>query len=110
MVFGMISKKESYDYVAAKFIPIVRSKAAMVLFSEYGLTQQSISKMLGVSQAEVSKYLSGKGTKDEGIKISDRDIEAFAQSIVIKDEYNAQKIVCGICPKGASKSCHIMIK
>ena len=82
----------------------------MVLFSEYGLTQQSISKMLGVSQAEVSKYLSGKGTKDEGIKISDRDIEAFAQSIVIKDEYNAQKIVCGICPKGASKSCHIMIK
>ena len=106
----MTSKKESYDYVAAKFIPIVRSKAAMVLFSEYGLTQQSISKMLGVSQAEVSKYLSGKGAKDNGIRISDRDIEAFAHSIVIKDEYNAQKIVCGICPKGASKSCHIMIR
>ena len=106
----MTSKKESYDYVAAKFIPVVKSKAATVLFNEYGLTQQSISKMLGVSQAEVSKYLSGKGAKNEDIEINDKDIEAFVQSIVIKDEYNAQRIVCKICPKGASKSCHIMIK
>ena len=110
MVFGMSSKKKSYDYVAAKFIPVVKSKAAMVLFNEYGLTQQSISKMLGVSQAEVSKYLSGKGARGDGIKVSDRNIEAFAHSVVVKDEYNAQRIVCSICPKGASKSCRIMIK
>ncbi|MEM0154477.1 MAG: helix-turn-helix domain-containing protein [Methanothrix sp.] len=106
----MTNKKDSYDYVATKFIPVVKSRAAMVLFNQYGLTQQSISKMLGVSQAEVSKYLSGKGAKAGDIEINNKDIEAFAQSIVIKDEYNAQKIVCSICPKGASKSCSIMIK
>jgi predicted transcriptional regulator len=111
MVFGMIDNKNSYDYVAYKFIPQLKARAAMVLFNKYRLTQQNISKMLGVSQAEVSKYLKrGNSIGYSKIKIKNKDIDAFAKSIIMKNEYDAQKAVCKICPKGSNKSCYIMIK
>ncbi|MCL5680286.1 MAG: hypothetical protein M1465_03030 [Candidatus Marsarchaeota archaeon] len=107
----MTNKKTSYDYVADKFIPFIKAKTAAVLSSKYGLTQQSISKMLGVSQAEISKYLKRSDLGSySAIKIKKKDIDAFAKSVMMKNEYDAQKVICGICPKGANKSCYIMIK
>ncbi|MCL4404494.1 MAG: helix-turn-helix domain-containing protein [Candidatus Marsarchaeota archaeon] len=107
----MNNEENGYDYVAMKFIPIVKARTAWVLFSKYGLTQQAISKMVGVSQAEVSKYLNKRPMPEsDGIKIKDSDIESFAKSVLINDEYNAQRVICKICPKGVEKSCSIMIR
>ncbi len=112
MVYGMNNNTNSYDYVAAKFLPVLKARTAVLLFNKYKLTQQSIAKMLGVSQAEISKYLNRQDfiPKSAIADIDDDDIEEFTKSMVINDEYNAQRIVCRICPKGVSNSCNIMIK
>lgn len=109
MVYGMIDK-DSYNYITEKFIPVIKSKAARILFNDYKITQQDISGLLGVSQAEISKYMNEKIVSVENFKIKNKDMKSFVKSIVIKDEYNAQRIICKICPKGISKSCSIMIK
>ncbi|MCW1301488.1 MAG: helix-turn-helix domain-containing protein [Candidatus Nanoarchaeia archaeon] len=42
------------------FIPAIRARVAKILVKEYNMTQMEIASLLGISQAAVSKYLSGK--------------------------------------------------
>jgi hypothetical protein len=46
------------------FIPALRASIAKILFEKYNLTQMEIALKLGVTQAAISKYLSGKYSKE----------------------------------------------
>lgn len=46
------------------FIPAIRAKIAKILANEYNLKQTKIALKLGVTQAAVSKYLSGKYSEE----------------------------------------------
>ncbi|MCL5404917.1 MAG: hypothetical protein M1125_03740 [Candidatus Marsarchaeota archaeon] len=100
-----------YDYVLRKFLPEIKSRAADVLFHKYNMTQTKIASMLGISQAEVSKYISNPKNfiSNEG-KVSDKDINDFVRSIMLNDSYKAQKVVCRLCPRGEANECSIMIR
>ena len=73
----------------------------------YGLNQDRIAEMLGVSQAEISKYLSGISPKRK-LEIDENQVRKFVESRMVGDELESQRKLCAACPKGAETSCLIM--
>ncbi len=49
-----------YENAMRVTIPAVRAAVALTLSKEHGMSETMIAKRLGVAQAAVSKYLSGK--------------------------------------------------
>jgi len=64
------------EIVVERFLPTVRSMLAVEL-DERGLPQQEIATRLGISQAAVSKYLSGKQTGEKRFAEHPRMVETI---------------------------------
>ena len=62
------------EIVVERFLPTLRSMLAVEL-NEKGLAQQEIATRLGISQAAVSKYLSGKQTGEPRFADDERMVE-----------------------------------
>ena len=80
----------------AKQLPGLRALIAKELSVE-GLTQEEISRILGVSQGAVSQYIG----KHRGSRISP-DIEPFVKELchkVVKEKANLEKEICNLCRK-----------
>lgn len=100
-----------YSYVTKTFLPALKSRVAKLLYAEYNLKQQEIASLLDITQAEISKYISGKNSYSKSrIKFDDTKLEELAKNIKNKNEYRAQKLICSICPKGSKSKCIIMIR
>lgn len=63
------------------FIPAIRAKIAKLLAKEHDMTQEEIAFLLGISQAAVSKYLSGKYGKVVKQLERERIIQHIAASL-----------------------------
>ncbi|MEM7822585.1 MAG: helix-turn-helix domain-containing protein [Candidatus Aenigmatarchaeota archaeon] len=92
------------EVMVRQIIPAVRVKVAKQLYTK-GLKQEEIAKKLGLTQAAISKYLSGKYTqevrkleKSEAVKkISDKIVKAILKKSFKSSDF--QKIVCEYCKK-----------
>jgi predicted transcriptional regulator len=92
------------EVVVKQIIPAVRVRTTKKLYSA-GLTQEEIAKKLGLTQAAISKYLSGKYTqeikkleKDKIVnKISDEIVKAINKKTFKKA--NFEEIICKFCGK-----------
>lgn len=68
------------EIVAKAIIPALRAMIAKELIEKYGLTQQSVAKLLNVSQAAISNYMRGV----RGIVVNleqDKDIQSIVSKI-----------------------------
>lgn len=94
----------SCEIMVKQIIPAVRVRVAKELYSK-GLKQEEIGEKLGLTQAAISKYLSGKYTKGikklEKSKIVEKISEEIARAILDKSfkKIDFQKIVCEYCKK-----------
>ena len=79
-------------------LPAVRKEVAKSLIRDHGLSQAGAAQKLGVSEATVSQYLSGKRAR---ININDRivlkQIEISAEKIFKEDETVMLMELCEIC-------------
>ncbi|MDP8023586.1 MAG: transcriptional regulator [Nitrososphaeria archaeon] len=90
------------EEVVRYVLPAYRSLIAKKLVNDYGLTQEEVSKIMGVSQAVVSYYVSnkrGKGvSKYENVELLQKEAEKSAERLA-KGESSIKiaKEFCEIC-------------
>ncbi len=86
-----------------RFTPAVKAEVARLLSERHSFTQVEIAAELGVTQAAVSEYLSGKYS-DEVRKTQEfasvkKAANAIAQAVASDKRvvFNAPEFVCGCC-------------
>ena len=101
-----------YESILKEFLPALRSRIAVELNANYGLKQTEIAVLLGVTQAEISKYLNGTQPKSTSftMPLDDAEVKKMAKLVLTRDDYEAQRVACRMCPKGSASKCSIMIK
>lgn len=102
-----------YDDVIKKLMPAIRASVAKEFADRYHMTQTEISKKLGVTQAEVSKYL--KGMYSDSLKKKEAGIPKSAIQEIAKDiaedrDHDAQREICKLCGKNSDFDCTLRIK
>ncbi len=102
--------RTEYEEVVKSFMPALRGSVARAMASRYGIKQVDIAALLGVTQAEISKYVNGKQPKANGVSFDQGEIDALIGQLIKRHSRAAQRIVCGMCPKGESMSCSLMVK
>ncbi len=65
--------RTDYEDAIYTLMPYFRARASAIMSSKYGITQSGIASMLGITQAAVSKYLSGRTDAREGLNMKDAD-------------------------------------
>jgi len=91
------------EVMAKQIIPAVRVKVTKKLYKDHNFNQEEIAEKLGITQAAISKYLSGKYTEDIKKLEKDRIVEKISDDVVrgiIKKTFNKssfEKIVCKFC-------------
>jgi predicted transcriptional regulator len=100
----------NYERVMKQFIPAFRSKAARMMVNEYRIKQQDAAVMLGTTQAAISKYLKGKDDKFGNVNIDGMSLKNFIERMNVKDEANAQKIMCTMCQSNKKFNCAFIVK
>ncbi len=103
------NKRIGFVDVITTYLPTIRSMSARMMREKYKMDQKSIAAILGVSQAEVSKYLNLIQPKIM-LNVDSRVISRFIHYTMKEQHTNAQKVVCAACPKGAALSCSLMVK
>jgi predicted transcriptional regulator len=84
------------DIMVRKYLPAMRAEMVARLVQREGITQSDAAKMLGVSRAAVSQYISRK-RGDSGVEISnelDSLIDRWASSVTSSD---GGITLCDIC-------------
>ena len=91
-----------YERAAKEVIPAIRSAIAKELKNKYKIKEEEIAKYLGIAQAAVSKYISGKYSK-KVLAIEEmldkKMIENYAGRIFKKEEGSVDMCLCTICNK-----------
>lgn len=112
MMHKAVLMMTEYESILKGFLPVLRSRIAVELNTRYGLKQTEIAALLEVTQAEVSKYLNG--TQPKGgrftMQLDDAEVKKMAKLVLERNDYEAQKVACRLCPKGSVSKCSIMIK
>jgi predicted transcriptional regulator len=93
------------EVVAKQLIPAIRIKTAKQLYNKYNFNQEEIAKKLGLTQAAISKYLSGNYTQEIKnlekdkivVKISDEIVKEINKKTFNKSSF--EKIICKFCNK-----------
>ena len=86
-----------------RFVPAVKARTARVLSDEHGFSQMQIAEALGLTQAAVSKYLSGKYGDDvrEAIDLPSvlQSAQSAASAIASSEPLNLvpSSSVCNCC-------------
>ncbi|MFA5294947.1 MAG: helix-turn-helix domain-containing protein [Methanoregulaceae archaeon] len=84
------------DIMVRKYLPAMRAEMVARLVQRDGITQSDAAKLLGVSRAAVSQYMSRK-RGDSGVEIShelDTLIDRWAWSVARSDQGIT---LCDIC-------------
>ena len=105
--------KTNYEIALGEFMPAFRAKAARLMVSKYGISQQRSAELLELTQAAISKYVSGKYSqrvRSAAVSIDDSLVDSFVRRVVGSAEKEAQKTVCSACQKYHKYECSIMIK
>jgi hypothetical protein len=102
-----------YEHMIKEFMPSLRAKAAKIMYDERKLRQEDIARFLGITQAAVSKYLSGKYSDTVKVfesTLKKSEVEVFVDRMVADRPYESQKVVCKMCARNLSFDCNLMIK
>lgn len=98
-----MERMESYEVAVKQVIPAARLSIIKSLNSKYRLNETQISRIMGISQAAVSKYLSGKysdGVVHMEKMVDQRLVEECTQAVAgMKGEAEGtvNMYICRIC-------------
>lgn len=91
------------EVVIKEFLPAMRASVTKILSEKYSFTQMDIASQLGLTQAAVSKYLSGDYSNEIKIVQKVSDVQKMAEKTAhMIAEKKASKIqvvnsLCGSC-------------
>ncbi len=92
----MTSYIAAYDYV----VPAARASIAKALVKKHNMSEKDAAKMLGVTQAAISKYVSSKYSqkiKDIEGRIDPNEIDGYVSKIVKGDDVQVGNCICHVC-------------
>jgi hypothetical protein len=97
----MTNGKQPCERIVAEILPTIRAKLALTILAEYGLSQIKTAELLGVTQAAISQYTTGR-RGDESVlrEFPDIDTEiAKMASRLVKglEDGERETMLCGIC-------------
>ena len=102
-----------YEFVVKEFLPALRASAAKRMATEYSMSQMGIANVLNMTQAAVSKYLSGKYSvrvKKTEHRFKRGEVDEFVKHAIAESRHEAQKTVCRMCARNLSFKCALMVK
>jgi len=79
-------------------LPRVKSLLVNILYREYDLSQVQISKLLGISQSSVSRYLN----EQRGVwkQLDNPELLEYLRSVaerLLREEAGKENVLCEIC-------------
>lgn len=97
----MTNGKQPCERIVAEILPTIRAKLALTILEEYGLSQIKTAELLGVTQAAVSQYTTGR-RGDENALMEFPDIEAKITKMATKlveglEDDERETMLCDIC-------------
>lgn len=97
----MTSSKQPCERIVGEVLPVIRAKLAMVIIQEYCLSQTATAQLLGVTQAAVSQYTTGRRADEDvlaGNPTIEEEIDVLAKRLVEGLEAGErEKLFCGLC-------------
>ncbi len=103
-------KRPPCEWKVKELIPMLRASLAIILIREYGYSIYQTSKILGVTPAAVSNYLTAKRSKETLVEkiLSDEKtagmLKKYAKKL-INNELEAGDVLCILCRKLANYNC-----
>ncbi|MEM0333454.1 MAG: hypothetical protein QXX30_03250 [Candidatus Aenigmatarchaeota archaeon] len=91
------------DFYIKVYLPSIKAKVAEILYRQYNKKQEEIAKLLGITQAATSKYISRKLSKKISEIMNRNLIEEIARDIsksLVEKNYAQipfSKEVCKLC-------------
>ncbi len=92
----MTSYIAAYDYI----VPAARASIAKALVKKHKMSEKDAAKMLGVTQAAISKYVSSKYSqkiKEIESKIDSAAIDSYVAKVVKGDVEQVGNCICHVC-------------
>jgi len=107
-------KVSAFEIASRYVLPSLKRRLAEIMLKEYGFTQKEIARILGVSEAAVSRYISGERghyLRVENLKEVDEKLRRIAEAFqrretntlavhymlhIITSEIMAEKRLCSI--------------
>lgn len=105
--------RTEYEAMVKEFMPALKAGAAKLMVRRYDMTQMKIAEALQLTQAAVSKYLSGRYSRrvqEIEEKLSEQEVDEFVRNVLWGSAYEAQRSVCGMCSRSLTHRCGLMIK
>ena len=97
-------KRPPCEWRVKELIPMLRASLAIILIKEYGYSIYQTSKVLGVTPAAISNYLTAKRSKETLVEkiLSDEKmaevLRKYAKKL-IESELEAGDVLCILCRK-----------
>ncbi len=93
---------ELANYITAYYyiVPAARAKIAKALVNTYNMSEKDAAKLLGVTQAAVSKYVSEKYSakiKEIEAKIDQAIVDNYVSKVIAGSEEQVGRCICSIC-------------
>jgi len=87
-----------YENIVWNILPAIRRELTKKLIKTHKLTQKKVADILGITEAAVSRYVSGKrGMLEISNKIFLKEIQRSTNRIVKENNKNAFTEICRIC-------------
>lgn len=97
----MTEGKQPCERIVAEILPTIRAKLALTILGRYGLSQIETAELLGVTQAAVSQYTTGRRgdekVLDEFPDIDDEITGMAAKLVEGIGSDERETMLCGIC-------------
>ena len=102
-----------YEEAANEIIPAIRSRLANTLINKYNLKEEKVAELLGVAQAAISKYKTGKYSEKikeiEG-KLSGELIDKYARILSESGKDHSGEVLCSLCQTYFSFKCKLIAR
>ena len=97
------------ERVVRSLIPALRASIAKILYQKYHFTQVEISRLLGITQPAVNKYIYNKLNR-EVLELLEREevkklSEAASRSIAEGKYVNLRDLICELCRRLRASGC-----
>jgi predicted transcriptional regulator len=99
-----------YESAANEVIPAIRSKLAKELMLKYKMKEEKVAEILGVAQAAISKYKSGRYSqkiKEIETKLDDTIVDKYAKLLSDNGKSYGEESMCAICQSYLSFKCKL---
>jgi hypothetical protein len=97
-------RKPPCEWRVKELLPSIRAALAYILINEYNLPIYRASKVLGVTPAAVSNYLSAKRSKSKIVRSLLDDPESYSElknwtRKLLNHEMEIGDVICSVCQK-----------